>query len=109
MIRSYGKNQKKIIFADLDKTHAELIVRLRHDGLTQGLFFRSLVALYLSNDERILSVIEDLRHTVGKFGKVKNRKNADLHSQRLQNEKLNGLTEAEKEEIFDMLEEIGDL
>jgi hypothetical protein len=109
VIYSYGKEQKKIIFASLDKTHAELIIRLRYDGLTQGNFFRFLVSLYLKNDPRVLSIVEDLKEEKGKFGRAKNKKTSSIHQERVSNEKLYGLTKAEKEEIFDMIEKIGDL
>ena len=110
MIRSYGKDEKKVIFACLDKTHAELLIRLRHDGFRQGEFFRNFVSLYLKNDSRVLSITEELREEKQKYGKKKRKEIQDSYVRRSDKEKLYGLTEAEKEEIFDLLElEIGDL
>ena len=37
---NYGKNNKRIIFTDTDHRHAQLILKLKTDGLTQAKFFR---------------------------------------------------------------------
>ena len=50
----YGKNLKKVVFADTDKRHADLKIRLRYDGLTQLQFFQSIVTGYIEKDPRIV-------------------------------------------------------
>ena len=50
----YGKEEKKITFADTDKRHAELRVKLRRDGISQVDFFKSMVTGYIDNDPNIL-------------------------------------------------------
>jgi hypothetical protein len=54
----YGQSGKKIIFYDSDKRHAELIIRLRHDGLTQSAFFQSIITGFLYN---ILNLVFQIR------------------------------------------------
>ena len=39
----YGNLNKKIVFAENDHRHAQLILRLRHDDLKQSHFFRALI------------------------------------------------------------------
>ena len=43
----YGQEGKKIVFQDSDKRHADLRIRLRHDGLTQIQFFQAMITGYL--------------------------------------------------------------
>ena len=51
----YGTKEKMVQFADLDKRHADLRLRLHYDGLTQGQFFRALVTGYVDRDPDIVS------------------------------------------------------
>ena len=53
----YGKEEKKITFADTDKRHAELRLKLRRDGISQVDFFKSMVTGYINNDPNILMYI----------------------------------------------------
>ncbi len=55
--QSYGKSQKRIVFTDTEHRHAQLIVKLKTDGITQAKFFRSLITGYVNGDERIESFI----------------------------------------------------
>ena len=58
---NYGKNDKRIVFTDTDHRHAQLLVRLRTDGLKQAQFFRSLITGYIDQDERIVSFFDDIK------------------------------------------------
>ena len=49
----YGSMNKRIVFTDNDHIHAQLINRLRYDGLTMSDFFRLLVRAYIDGDTRI--------------------------------------------------------
>ena len=55
---NYGKIEKKIIFEDTDKRHADLKIRLYTDGLKQGEFFRAVVSGYLEKDEDLLRFLD---------------------------------------------------
>ena len=46
-MEEYGKNEKRFSFMDTDKRNAELLIRLKHDGLTKTKFFRALLTGYL--------------------------------------------------------------
>ena len=54
---NYGKIEKKVIFEDTDKRHADLKIRLYNDGLKQGEFFRAIVSGYLEKDEDLLKFL----------------------------------------------------
>ena len=106
----YGQEGKKIVFHDTDKRHAELLIRLRHDGLTQVAFFQSMITGYLKNDKRIIGYITSVKESIAKQGKQKISKTKDLIEKGYELENMFNLTEEEKEKIFDMLaEEFPDL
>ena len=96
---SYGKLSKRIVFTENDHRHAQLVLRLKHDGLKQSEFFRSLITGYISGDERIISYINEF---------------SNLSSQRKKSNKLRqagttkmrdfGFTDGEIEDIFDLIE-----
>ena len=52
---------KKVAFVENTHQHAKLILKLRHDGVTQSKFFRAIIAGYLDGDERIQSYIDDMK------------------------------------------------
>ena len=55
----YGKDIKRIVFNVSDHDHAKLIVRLRHNSLTQSEFFRAVIDGVNDNDEDILNFINN--------------------------------------------------
>ena len=56
MSNSYGTREKKIVFNDTDKRHADLKIRLQHDDLSQSEFFRAMITGYIEKDSRASSV-----------------------------------------------------
>ena len=44
----YGTREKKIVFNDTDKRHADLKIRLQHDDLRQAEFFRAMITGYIN-------------------------------------------------------------
>ena len=57
--KNYGKMNKRVVFTENDHRHAQLINRLRYDGITQADFFRLLVGAYIEGDPRILDFIDE--------------------------------------------------
>ena len=92
---------KKVAFVENTHQHAKLILKLRHDGVTQSKFFRAIIAGYLDGDERIQSYIDDMKPQ-GKQKRVKSKKLRDEGKQRM---KDFGLNDGEIENIFDLIEE----
>ncbi len=107
---NYGKNDKRISFMDTDKRNADLLVKLKHDGLTKTKFFRAILDGYLGNNSDLMNFISDIKEQGGaqsarNKGIVDSSRSAGKDIKR----KL-GLTESEVENIFDILEkELGDL
>ena len=97
----YGKLTKRIVFTENDHRHAQLVVRLKHDGMKQSEFFRSLVTGYLAGDDRIQSYIDE----VSKLSKTRKAKSNTLRKNGKQTANDFGFTDGEIDNIFDLIEE----
>ena len=100
----YGKNDKRLSFTDSDKRAAELIIRLKHDGLTKTKFFRSILTGYLDRDPNIVAFIDTIKESEGLQSNIKSRKVKSFENSGLENKKKFGLGQGEIEDIFDILE-----
>lgn len=98
---NYGKNTKRIVFTDTDHRHAQLLIRLNHDGLRQSDFFRSLITGYLEGDSRIGEFVAEL----GAHSEIRKRKSSSLKKAGKESESNLGLRESEIEDIFDIIKE----
>lgn len=96
---------KKVLFEEDDEQHARMIIRLRYDKLTQGNFFRGLVKLYVDNDLDMARVIEKVkieRSTMGKRKCAKSVKEIEQGENMMEDL---GLSNNEKNFIYDLIEE----
>jgi hypothetical protein len=97
----YGKLNKRIVFTDNDHRHAQLLVRLRTDGLSQAVFFRAVVGAYIAGDIDIQSFVDKLKtQSIKRKTKSKN-----LRRSGAKKVKDLALNEGEIENIFDILAE----
>ena len=100
----YGQEEKKITFADTDKRHAELRLKLRRDGISQVDFFKSMVTGYINNDPNILMYITKVKQERNKIGKKKiERQNKDIE-QGNQTLRDLGITDQDIDFVFDLIE-----
>jgi hypothetical protein len=97
----YGKLTKRIVFTENDHRHAQLVLKLKHDGLKQSQFFRSLITAYLAGDDRIQSYVDEIS-SLSKERKTKSKK---LRSDGQQKINDFGFTDGEIDNIFDLIEE----
>jgi predicted DNA-binding protein YlxM (UPF0122 family) len=96
---------KKVLFEEDDEQHARMIIRLRYDKLTQGNFFRGLVKLYVDNDLDMARIIEKIkveRSTMGKRKRAKSVKEIEQGENMMEDL---GLSNNEKNFIYDLIEE----
>ena len=100
----YGKEDKKITFADTDKRHAELRLKLRRDGISQVDFFKSMVTGYIDNDPNILMYITKIKQEKGKIGKKKIIKQNEDIKQGNQTLQDLGITQGDIDFVFDLIE-----
>jgi len=104
-LTSYGMREKKIVFTDTDKRHADLKVRLQHDDLSQSDFFRAMLSGYIEKDSRIISFLYDWREQNRTYSKKKRKKSERLLDKGEEIKSKFGLEEDEIESIFDLLEQ----
>ena len=97
----YGNLTKRIVFTDSDHRHAQLVVRLRHDGITQSSFFRHLIGAYIKGDERLQGLVEE----ISSQSKNRQSKSRKLKNTGKQNLKDHALNDGEIENIFDLIEQ----
>ena len=100
----YGKEEKKIMFADTDKRHADLRLKLRRDGLSQVEFFKSIVTGYIENDPNIVSYISLVKENKKLIGKRKLKDQKSLIEKGNQTLKDLGLTEGDLDFVYDLIE-----
>jgi predicted DNA-binding protein len=89
---------------DTDKRNADLMIRLKHDGLTKTKFFRELLTGYLEKDHAIVDFIERLKGDKDIQSKKQSKIVKDLDEKGKENRKKFGLKDEEIENIFDLLE-----
>ena len=111
MVMDQEKNkEKKVTFLDTDVRHAQLRLRLQHDGITQSDFFRALVTGYLENDSRIIRYLANYKEKHGIQNKKKRARVVEEIEQGTDLLEKFGIKNDEVEGIFDMIaEEFPDL
>ena len=100
----YGEENKKIIFSETGKTHAEFKIKLQYDGISQGDFFRQVVSAYLDEDTDFMNFMHSLKDRM----KVQSKRQREIIKKERKlakkSEKDFTLTDREVESIFDLLE-----
>ncbi len=100
---NYGREAKSVCFEDIDKVHADLKIRLHYDGLTQGVFFRSLIRGYLEKDKNIIDFVQRLKEEAKLHGSARRNKSYGLIKKGDEVTKRFALDSEEIENIFDMI------
>ena len=100
----YGKREKRISFTDTDKRNADLLVRLKNDGLTKTKFFRAVLTGYLERDYLIVEFVNKYKLESQSQSAVKAKKVKELEQAGEENKRKFGLADQEIENIFDILE-----
>ena len=95
---------KRIVFEDSEKRHADLKIRLNYDGLTQTDFFRGAITGYLDRNENIMKFIAELQESKNVHSKVKRAKSKRLRKEGEELIRKLGIAEEELENIYDLLE-----
>ena len=103
MPENYGQNTKRIVFKVSDHEHAKLILRLRHNSLTQAEFFRAVIEAVNTNDDKILSFINDHVSSKQKLNKKRINKNRKFIEQGKKLTSDFALSDEEIEDVFDLI------
>ena len=87
--------EKRVVFTDTDVRHAQLRIRLQHDGMSQSDFFRAMITGYLENDGQITNYLANYKEKHG----IQNKKKRGRVVEDI------GIKDDELEGIFDMIAE----
>jgi len=104
MFEDFKKAEKNICFEDFDKKHADLKIRLHYDGLKQNEFFRLIMRKYIDKDENMMYIINEYKKLINTQSNEIIKKSKKLIDAGRVNENKFGLSDGEKENIFDILE-----
>jgi len=97
--------KKKIVFDDTDIRHAQLKVRLQHDGLSQAEFFRCMITGYIEKDQTLIKYVQDYKESKSIQSKAKRKKiQKDIEAGDNLLAKF-GLGDEDLENIFDLIAE----
>jgi hypothetical protein len=92
------------VFYCYEKESADLKIRLRYDGLKQSEFFRTLLKMYVSQDPLMLQIVERIKQNQKVMGKKRLTKTNKDYEESDKILKDLGITESDKQSIFDMIE-----
>tara|TARA_R100001509_G_C4816863_1_gene198372 strand:+ start:56 stop:379 length:324 start_codon:yes stop_codon:yes gene_type:complete len=103
----YNK-KKKVVFESDEDLFVNFKNRLDYDKIRQKEFFNYLMECYIMNDKNMIEMIDKLKASLERLGKkkIKNATNDVLAGQDLIDSL--GLTEKEKNDIFDLIGEYGE-
>jgi hypothetical protein len=99
----YGKISKRIVFKVMDHEHAQLIIRLKHNSLTQSEFFKAIIHAVNSNDEHLISFMSEYVIKKEKLNKNRVNKTSKLINNGRQKLSDFSLSEDEVEDVFDLI------
>lgn len=98
-------DRKKIMFYDSEQNQIKFKIRCQHDGLTQSQFFRLVLRGYIDSDPLLHEFLDKQKEKLHLQGIEKRRKINSIYRKKDKNIKIFALDDAEKESIFDMIEE----
>tara|TARA_Y100000592_G_scaffold99255_1_gene174640 strand:+ start:12255 stop:12584 length:330 start_codon:yes stop_codon:yes gene_type:complete len=98
------KDKIKIVFYSTDKSSVDFKIRLRHDGLSQSMFFSSLMDLYIQNDPDLNNIIEKIKLDKKPIGAKKLKKIKQDYEKGEDILKDLGISENDKQKIYDIIE-----
>ena len=94
---------KQLCFTCTNKSHADLKIRLMHDGLSQGALFRVLMHGYIQQDENVMNFIDNFKERYGIQNKIYITKSGNLRAKGRQSTENFALKPDELEDIFDLI------
>lgn len=102
-------SQKRLIMNLTDREHADLSLKLREENLQQTLLFRFLVFGYLKEEPNIRKAVDKYleEQRLVKKEKLATHKRSMLKSKNI--EKTFSLTEEDVSQLYDIIEELGDI
>jgi len=96
--------QKRITVNLTEHQHADLIVKLKYDGMAQTKFMRAYITAYLEDSKFIRDFIDDYKEKNKVQNKRKRKKQKRILEKKVENKNKFGLDTCEIEDIFDIIQ-----
>lgn len=95
---------KKVVFMENDRVHADLKLKIHYDGITQADFFRGCVRAYLEEEGAFMVFLDKLKeHRTKQAKRLRAVASKDIQGAAAQ-QRAFGLDNSDIEDIFDILE-----
>jgi hypothetical protein len=95
---------KKVVYMENDRVHADLKLKIHYDGITQADFFRGCVRAYLEEEGAFMTFLDKLKEQRTKQA-TRVRSVANKATQAAAEQRhIFGLDNTDIEDIFDILE-----
>lgn len=105
MSGKYGNTEKKLIFRDTAKRHAELTIKLREDKLNKTKFFQMCITAYLKEDPHMLTILDLLKEYEPTIQSKKERKKLkQSREEAVETRKTFALSDDEIDDLYDSIE-----
>jgi len=99
-----AKKKKVIQFTDTEKRHANLLIRLKYDGLNKSEFFKLVMTAYLERDNRFMEFVDSYRENKAIQSAAKRKGSKKLRDKSKETVDEFGLNENQIQNIFDIME-----
>lgn len=102
-------SQKRLIMNLTEQEHADLLLKVREESLSQTALFRFLVFSYLKDEPNIRKAVDKYieEQRLVKRDKLKTHGRSLLKGKNI--EKTFALSEEDVEQLYDIIEELGDI
>jgi len=98
------EDKVRVVFSCEEHLSARFKIRLQYDNLQQTQFFKYIIKKYLKNDPRMIQIIQEIKEEKTTMSKKKIHSSAKEHASADDLMKNLGLTDSDKNEIFDLIE-----
>jgi len=92
-------------FEASDATYAELLIKLKHEGITKREFFRGVVSAFLADEERFGAYIIEFKKKKNLYSHKKQKILDKERKMGYDVERKMGLSQNEIDDLFDMFDE----
>lgn len=97
----YGKLNKRVVFTENEHRHAQLIIKLKHDGIKQSQFFRTVITAYINDSPSFQNFLDEVNLQSPRL-KKKSKKMRQSGARLLGDM---GLNDSDVENLFDLIEQ----
>lgn len=96
---------KKVVFKENPKRHADFKIRCEYEGISQSKFFRLMLRKMCEKDKRILSLIDEWKDKNGKMSKRRQKLIEEDRQKKEEFEEEFGMSDEEISNLYELFDE----